>query len=136
MTKISILLPVYNAQETISRAINSALDQHGIEIEVIVVNDGSTDDTAHYLKGWPEGVRVITRENGGLVAALNTALAAATGEYCIRLDADDWFVPNCLARLAMPLLRGGIFSYGCVRYHGQSCDYRYTAGCGADCRWQ
>jgi len=86
---VSALMPAYNAGPYIAEAIESALavDWPGDRLEIIVVDDGSTDDTAEVAARYP--VRLIRQENGGPCAAVNTALAAARGEWLALLDADD-----------------------------------------------
>lgn len=87
---VSIIIPAYNSAKYLSEAVNSALNQTYTNIEVIVVNDGSTDDTlqvAESLKG--EKLRVFSQKNKGASAARNRGLKEASGEYIQFLDADD-----------------------------------------------
>lgn len=102
--KVSVLLPVRNGEPYFAAALDSILSQEGIAFEVIVVDDGSTDGTSALLAACPDPrLRVIRREGGGLVAALNAALAEAQGEYCARMDADDIALPGRLAVQAQAL---------------------------------
>ena len=90
--KISIIIPVYNAAEFIARAVGSILMQEFDDYEVILVNDGSTDDSASVCDGLAEQdmrVRVIHKENGGVSSARNVGLDAARGEFVMFVDADD-----------------------------------------------
>lgn len=87
--KISVLIPAYNAERYIAQCIENVLCQTYKEIEIVVVNDGSTDHTAEIAAAYPQ-VRLVNIEtNGGVAAARNAAIEAATGEYFHFLDADD-----------------------------------------------
>jgi glycosyltransferase involved in cell wall biosynthesis len=94
--RVSIIVPAYNAAATIAGAIDSALAQQFGGFEVIVVNDGSTDATAHMLDGYGDRIRIIQQPNCGAVAARNAASRAAGGEYLAFLDADDLWLPEKL----------------------------------------
>src|SRR6476646_4704498 len=96
----TIVIAAYQAAGTVSAAISSALEQTRPAAEVIVVDDGSTDDTPAVLESFGERITTIRRENGGLAAARNTAGAAATGEFVAMLDADDAYHPRRLEALA------------------------------------
>lgn len=86
---ISAVIPAYNAEEYISRSIDSVLSQSRPVDEIIVVDDGSTDKTAQIVKSYGERVRYIYQENAGVSAARNTGILAATGDWIAFLDADD-----------------------------------------------
>lgn len=91
-TKVTVIVPAYNAERYILDCVGSILDQTHGNIEVIVVDDGSTDKTADILKCIAERdsrLRIIHKENGGVSAARNSALDAASGEYIVFVDADD-----------------------------------------------
>ena len=94
MKKISIIIPAYNAEKYIDRCLNSIFSQKGAELEVIVVNDGSTDNTYEILLGYGDRITLINKENGGVASARNDALAVCTGEYVIFLDCDDYLPEN------------------------------------------
>ena len=94
---VSVLVPVFNGEETIEAAIESVLNQTYQPFELVVVDDGSTDRTAAILGGYRHDDRVIVlhnAENQGLVATLNRGLAACRGELVARLDADDLASPS------------------------------------------
>ncbi|CDX22059.1 putative glycosyl transferase [Mesorhizobium sp. ORS 3324] len=100
---ISVLLPVYNAEPYIAAAIGSILRQDYGRLEVIAIDDGSTDRSLQLLERWRHDdsrVSIISRENRGLVASLNEGLAAARGELVARMDADDFAYPWRLSRQA------------------------------------
>lgn len=103
MLRVSTIIPVYNDATTVARAIDSALAQKFEGQEIIVVNDGSTDDTPRVLEGYGRKIKTISQPNRGRSAARNAALAAANGEYVAFLDADDEWLANKLARL-VPVL--------------------------------
>lgn len=94
---VSIIIPSYNCRPWIGEAIDSALSQTWRPIEVIVVDDGSTDGTADWASAhYGERIRVFRQSNRGAAAARNTGLASAQGEYIQFLDADDIITPHKL----------------------------------------
>lgn len=95
---VSVVIPAYNAAWCIRKAIDSVLTQDFRDFELIVVNDGSTDDTAAVLAAYGSAIRVIHKPNGGLSSARNAGIAAAQGEFVAFLDADDWWLPGKLAK--------------------------------------
>lgn len=104
---ISIIIPAYNAGRTIEDTLSSALAQRGVELEVIVVDDGSTDGTAGAVERICEQdkrVRLIQQHQGGVARARNLAIAAAKGNYVAPLDADDLWHPEKLSQ-QLSLLR-------------------------------
>ena len=99
---VSVLIPAFNEERVIERAIRRVLDSHDIRIEVIVVDDGSTDDTLGVIDrafGTEERVRVLSLNNGGKARALNRGLALATSDLIVALDADTLFEATTIARL-------------------------------------
>lgn len=100
--KVSVIMPVFNAGEYLSRAAHDVLGQSLEEIELICIDDGSTDDSAQVLKEMQRRdsrVKVITGKNEGAAAARNKGLLEAIGEYVIFLDADDFFEKDLLKNL-------------------------------------
>lgn len=100
MPRVSVVLPVFNAAATIRRAVESVRAQTWTDWELVVVDDGSTDGTREILRGLAQEdarVRVIERAHAGVVAAANAAMAAASGEFIARMDADDVAWPERLA---------------------------------------
>ncbi|HEY9193779.1 MAG TPA: glycosyltransferase [Methyloversatilis sp.] len=93
---VSVVIPAYNAAWCVARAIESVLMQTWRDFELIVVNDGSTDDTAAVLDRYADRIRVVTQRNAGLSAARNAGIAAASGEWVAFLDADDSWHPDKL----------------------------------------
>lgn len=92
------MIPAYNAEQTLTRAVDSVLAQTRRPDEVIVVNDGSRDRTAEVASRFGEPVRLIDQCNGGAASARNAALDAATGDLIAFLDADDYWETDKLAR--------------------------------------
>ncbi|RUO30015.1 glycosyl transferase [Aliidiomarina sedimenti] len=98
--KVSIVTPVYNASATIERCVKSVTVSEEFEIEHIVVDDGSTDDTYDALIRLASAIphlRIIRQNNAGAGAARNLAIEKATGKYIMFLDADDYWLENKLS---------------------------------------
>jgi len=96
---VSVIIPVFNGAATIAAAIDSALAQEfDGDVEVIVVNDGSTDTTAGVLDAYRRRVTVIDRVNSGPASARNVGVRASRGKYVTFLDADDIWMPGKLAK--------------------------------------
>ena len=91
---VSIIIPVYNGENYIRDAINSAINQTYKNIEIIVVNDGSTDNTEEIVKSYGNKVRYFYKGNGGVSSALNYAIKAARGDYISWLSHDDIYYTN------------------------------------------
>jgi hypothetical protein len=100
--RVSVIVTAYNLATYLPAALDSALAQEspGGDIQIIVVDDGSTDDTQEVLAAYADRVEVIRQENGGLVKAVDTGLGAARGEYIALLDADDEWPRDRLRRHA------------------------------------
>ncbi len=92
---VSVIIPCYNQAQYLGEAIASVLGQTYGHYEIIVVDDGSTDDTAA-VAARHAGVRCLRKKNGGLAAARNTGLRASEGDYVVFLDADDRLLPDAL----------------------------------------
>lgn len=99
--KFSVIIPLYNKQHYIQNTIKSALNQHYPEFEVIVVDDGSTDDSLKVACSISsDKLRIICQKNQGVSVARNTGIKAANGEYIAFLDADDEWTPNYLETIS------------------------------------
>ncbi|MGF6903739.1 glycosyltransferase family 2 protein [Paraburkholderia sp. GAS348] len=108
--KISIAILCYNYGRFLSRAIESALAQHNVsdaELEILVIDDGSTDETPDVCARYGTGIRVHRSANEGFGASLTKAIRYASGDYICLLDADDYFAPDKLATL-LPEIRKGM----------------------------
>lgn len=130
---VSVLIPAYNCALTLKRAVMSALEQEGVAVQVVIVDDKSTDgtlDTAWKLAAMPKErpdaeIVVIGRPvNGRIAETLNTAGKHAAGRYIIRLDSDDWYEPGCLAKFvaALDANPNATFVYGARKYWGRRSD--------------
>lgn len=93
---VSVVIPTHNRKGKVLEAITSALDQKLDNIEILVVDDGSTDGTAEYLKSLNLPITIITKPNGGVSNARNTGIKAAKGKYVAFLDSDDLWLPGKL----------------------------------------
>ena len=96
-TLISIIVPVFNVEQYLEKCIKSILNQTIKELEIILVDDGSTDSSpkiCDFFCGQDSRVHVIHKKNGGLVSARKAGIAAATGEYVGYVDGDDWIEPG------------------------------------------
>lgn len=95
---VSVVIPAYNAAWCVRRAVDSVLAQTFHDFELIVVDDGSTDDTAAVLTSYGTALCVLRKPNGGLSSARNAGIQAARGRYVAFLDADDWWLAEKLER--------------------------------------
>lgn len=95
---VSVVIPAYNYAHFLPQAIDSALAQNHSPVEIIVVDDGSTDDTPEVAAKYGEKIRYIRKANAGLPAARNTGIKHATYPYIGFLDADDQWAPNFLSQ--------------------------------------
>jgi glycosyltransferase involved in cell wall biosynthesis len=91
---VSIIIPAYNAEKTLARAIDSVLAQTYSAVEILVVNDGSTDGTRQVCEAYRGKIRYIEQENKGVSAARNLGIREAKGEYIAFLDADDEYTDS------------------------------------------
>jgi glycosyltransferase involved in cell wall biosynthesis len=98
LPKVSVVIPAYNAAHYVHRAVDSVLRQTFADFELLVVDDGSSDDTLAVLARYGDRLRVLTQRNGGPAAARNHGLSEARGEYVAFLDADDHWLPEKLER--------------------------------------
>ena len=102
---VSVIIPSYNRRETIGRALDSVLNQTYALHEVIVVDDGSTDETAERVEKDYPSVQIVKQSNQGVSAARNTGIAASTGEWLAFLDSDDRWLPQKLMQQMTALER-------------------------------
>lgn len=95
--KISIIVPVYNVEKYLSRCLDSLLNQTLKDIEIICVNDGSSDESLKILESYAEKdnrIKIVNKENGGLSSARNEGLKYVTSDYVGFVDSDDWIEPD------------------------------------------
>ncbi len=106
---ISIIIPVYNVADYLDRCIKSVVESDYHNLQIICINDGSTDESGNKLETWrrkDSRIQVITTENQGLSEARNTGIREAKGEYITFIDSDDWVHPRYFS-----ILLGGIMIY-------------------------
>jgi len=103
--KLSVIIPVYNTSKYIEKCLNSILNQYMNDIELIIVNDGSTDNSEEIITKWIDEykdkieVKYFKKENGGLSSARNFGVKHATGEYITFVDSDDYLDPQIYQHL-------------------------------------
>lgn len=124
--KISIVVPIYNVENYLDKCISSIVNQTYGELEIILVDDGSKDNSSKICDEWKEKdsrIKVIHKENGGLSSARNAGLEVATGEYIMFEDSDDWLVNDivekCVARIENDDSDMVIFGYRKVDEEGK-----------------
>ena len=91
---VSVIMPTYNRASLLPKAIDSVFSQNYPDIELIVVNDGSTDNTEEALEPYRDKITYIKKANGGCGDAKNAGLKAANGKYITHLDDDDLMMPE------------------------------------------
>ncbi|HRY97924.1 MAG TPA: glycosyltransferase [Bacteroidales bacterium] len=109
---VSIVIPVFNGSDYLGEAIDSALAQSWPQVEVIVVDDGSTDDTGEICRRYGERIRYFRKENGGQSSALNYGIERMQGDWFSWLSHDDLYFPEKIARQMQVALRNpGVVVY-------------------------
>lgn len=114
---ISVIVPVYNVGEYLNRCIESIVTQTYTKLEIILVDDGSSDDCPELCDLWAEKdarIKVIHKQNGGLSDARNKGMALATGEYISFIDSDDWIAPEFYERLYTAIKQDGSDMAACT----------------------
>lgn len=102
MRKVSVIVPVYNAEHIISSCIESVLYQDYSNFELIIINDGSTDNSLMIISKYAEKdtrIRIISQENSGVSIARNVGIENSTGDYITFLDSDDRYAPGYISRM-------------------------------------
>lgn len=121
--RFSVIIPAYNAAGFVGRAIDSVLAQTWPAHEILVVDDGSVDDTAQVVAAYDGRVRYLRQDNAGVSAARNAGGMAASGDWLAFLDADDWYYPDRLKWHAEWIARDGRLDFLTGDY-----DYRRPDG--------
>lgn len=97
---LSVVIPVYNSEETISRCLKSVLEQTYKDLEIIIIDDGSTDKSFEKCRGFSdERITILKTDNGGVSRARNIGISKAKGEYITFLDSDDWIDKNAYEKM-------------------------------------
>ena len=105
--KISVIVPVYNTQPFLERCLQSIINNTYKNIEIICINDGSTDRSLNILNVYAaqdNRIILVNQHNRGISAARNAGLNIATGEYISFIDSDDWIHPDYFKLLMQPVL--------------------------------
>ena len=106
---ISVIIPVYNVEKYLGKCITSIINQTYKNLEIIFVDDGSTDSSGNICDKYAQEdnrIKVIHKKNGGLVSARKAGLDAATGEFCLNVDGDDWIELNMTETLFAEMQKG------------------------------
>jgi glycosyltransferase involved in cell wall biosynthesis len=131
----SIIIPAYNASKTITRCMNSIISQEYSDFEVLIINDGSIDNTAELIEDYltkDERVKSITIDNSGVSKARNIGIQKSSGQYLIFIDSDDWILPGYFEYLSIELsenLCGIILPYHEARSNSLSLVNSYKKTC-------
>lgn len=121
--RVSVVIPCFNSGVTLGQTVASVHAQSWPEVEIVVVDDGSTDPATIKVIDALTGVRLVRQLNAGLPAARNAGIAVATGTYVLPLDADDWLEPDAVERLLGSLRSApaAAFAYSHLRLEGEAC---------------
>ena len=125
MIKVSVIVPIYNVEEYINKCVDSILNQTFKEFELILVDDGSTDNSGNICdtyKSIDDRVRVIHKSNGGLSDARNSGIEAATGEFLYFIDGDDFIHEDTLESMYNSIIKtnSDIAVCNMIRYYGET----------------
>uniref|UniRef100_A0AB33J3Y2 Glycosyltransferase 2-like domain-containing protein n=1 Tax=Prevotella sp. GTC17254 TaxID=3236794 RepID=A0AB33J3Y2_9BACT len=132
--KLSVIVPVYNVETTLNSCLESIFSQHVADMEVILIDDGSTDGSAEICNQWSEReerLTVIHQINGGLSQARNTGISRAHGQYITFVDSDDVIIGNTYAGLLDILAEHpeyDMLEYGVSLHHGSCRQRRMSFG--------
>jgi len=97
---VSVIIPAYNCEDYIAQAVESVLIQEDCLVEIVIIDDGSPDNTEAVLEPYSDRIRYVKQKNQGVAAARNHGIAIAKGDYVAFLDADDYFFPDKLSQQA------------------------------------
>lgn len=131
--KISVIVPIYNVEKYLKKCLNSIINQSFREIEIICVNDGSTDNSIQILDEFARidsRIKVINKENRGVGAARKTGLDHSTGEYVEFVDSDDWLEKDALKKTYQNAVSNGsdVVLFSVNRYNEYNDEYLLNVG--------
>lgn len=128
--KISVVVPVYNVENYISKCVSTLLNQGYDDYEIIIVDDGSKDRSIEIVKNTfkDSRIKIIRQENKGLSGARNTGLRAASGDYVWFVDSDDWIEENCLPEIVKLLNDIDVLYYNSFYVEWNNSQKRVTRG--------
>lgn len=129
-SKVSIIIPAYNASEYINDCLDSCIKQNHYNVEIIVIDDGSTDNTGDIVKSYSDRrIKYIYKENGGSASARNSGIRNSSGDYIIFLDSDDLILPERITvHLESLKNKEKIITYSDFRYiknHNNDNEYKH-----------
>lgn len=120
MCKVSIIVPIYNTEKYLKKCLDSLVNQTLNDIEIILVNDGSTDNSQNiineYTAKYPDKIKAFTKENGGQASARNLGISQASGEYLAFVDSDDWVEFNMYEELCNKAIKENLDIVCCNEY--------------------
>ena len=118
MTKISVIVPVYGVEKYIKKCIDSIISQTFNDFEIIIVNDGTLDNSINIVKESfnDERIKIFNKENGGLASARNYGINVAKGEYLFFVDSDDYLEKNCLEEMYNKIIEDNVDMVICDYY--------------------
>ena len=128
MKKVSVIVPCYNAEKFVNKCVDSLINQDYQNLEIILINDGSLDNTLNILREYEKkykNVKVLTHKNIGLGATRNKGIKNATGDYITFLDSDDWFKKDYVSTLVSNIEDNDIIVSGFQRYNYKY-EYSYS----------
>lgn len=123
-SKISVIVPIYNTEIYLRQCLDSIVHQTYADIEIILVDDGSTDGSLKICNEYAQGdrrIKVIHKQNGGQISARKAGVAVATGEYISFVDSDDWIDLDAFERMLMLTNETNapdVIAYGCIEEYG------------------
>ncbi len=131
MTKVSVIMPVYNTESYISKCMESVLNQSLKDIEIICVDDGSTDSSGQILDNYAkedDRVKVVHQKNQGQGIARNNAIQLAQGEYTVFADPDDWLEDGALEKIYnfMTLKKADVIHFNYIGYDEETKNLKYN----------
>ncbi len=123
---ISVIIPLYNKEATITKTLSSILSQEYDDYEIVIVDDGSTDNGIEIVKSLQsDKISIYSQSNKGPSAARNLGVCKAKGEWIVFLDADDWFEQNVFTLFASFILKKGKYDFYCFNYYIEQNDRKF-----------
>ena len=127
MPQLSIIIPAYNVEAFLPQCLDSIFSQNDADVEVLCIDDGSTDGTSQLLQDYAaehHNLRVLTQPNQGMSTARNWGLKEAKGEYVLFVDSDDWLFEGSLAKLSASLNGEDVICFNAKKYLEKTNEYR------------
>ena len=125
---LSVIVPIYNVENYLEQCLESIINQTYRNLEIILVDDGSTDNSGKIADNYQKKdnrIKVIHKENGGLISSRYTGVSVASSEYCTFVDSDDWIKPNMYEVLMARMIKFSVdmVTSGCIRYYTEDRQY-------------